>query len=334
MTMQWTRTALLAAALSASFSAAQALEEVTFGTNWVAQAEHGGFYQAVADGTYEKFGLKVTIRPGGPQVNNRLLLPTGKIDFLMGGNMLQAFSAVEQRIPTRVIAAVFQKEPQIIMTHPGQDLDSFESLKGINLLISKNGLNSFYRWMVAEHGFSEEQVRPYTFNSAPFLADKRVGQQGYLTSEPFAIEREGGFEPNIFLLADYGLDTYSTTIETRDELIEQEPDLVQRFIDATMIGWYNYLYNDNAAANAVIKEDNPEITDAQIAFSIDKMKAYGIVDSGDSETLGIGAMTDARMKSFFGKMVKAGIVKADLDLAKSYTLQFVNKKVGLDLRPQ
>lgn len=336
MTVLQRRGVLLGAALMLSANiapAALALDEVTFGTNWVAQAEHGGFYQSVADGTYEKYGLKVTIAPGGPQVNNRLLLPTGKVDFLMGGNMLQAFAAVEQEIPTKVVAAIFQKEPQIIMTHPGQGLDTFESLKGINLLIGKNGLNSFYQWMIADHGFSEDQVRPYTYNPAPFLADKRMGQQGYITSEPFAIEREGGFKPNIFLLADFGFDSYSTTIETRNELVDENPDLVQRFIDASIIGWYNYMYRDNSAANALIKEDNPEMSDEQIAFSIEKMKSYGIVDSGDTESMGIGAMTDARMQSFFGKMVKAGLAKEGLDLGKSYTLQFVNKKVGLDLKP-
>lgn len=315
-------------------TAANALDEVTFGTNWVAQAEHGGFYQSVADGTYEKHGLKVTILPGGPQANNRLLLPTGKVDFLMGGNMLQAFSAVEQGIPTKAIAAVFQKEPQVIMTHPGQGLDSFESLKTIKLLIGQGGLNSFYQWMISEYGFSEDQVRPYTYNSAPFIADKRLGQQGYLTSEPYGIERVSGIKPNIFLLADYGFDTYSTTIETTNELIEENPDLVQRFVDASIEGWYNYLYGDNSAANTLIKTDNPEITDEQIAFSIAKMKEYGIVDSGETETLGIGAMNDARMTSFFNKMVKAKVVSGDVDYKKSYTLDFVNKKVGLSLRPK
>jgi len=312
---------------------ASALDEVSFGTNWVAQAEHGGFYQAVVDGTYEKHGLDVTIMPGGPQVNNRLMLPTGRLDFLMGGNMLQAFSAVENDIPTIAVAAIFQKEPQVIITHPGQGLDSFDSLKTIDLLIGADGLASFYQWMVSEHGFSEEQVKPYTYNMAPFLSDKRLGQQGYLTSEPYAIESETGISPNIFLLADYGFDTYSTTIETRTDLVENSPDLVQRFVDASIIGWYNYLYGDNTAANALIQHDNPEMTDGQIAFSIEKMKEYGIVDSGDTETLGIGAMTDARMNSFYEGMVRAGIVSGEIDHTQSYTLDFVNKGLGLDIRP-
>ncbi len=311
---------------------AQALDEVTFGTNWVAQAEHGGFYQAVADGTYEKYGLKVTIKPGGPQANNRLLLPVGKIDFLMGGNMLQAFSAVEQDIPTQVVAAVFQKEPQVLLAHPGV-YKKFTDLKNAKtMLIGKGGLNSYFQWMVKSFGFSEDQVRPYTYNPAPFIADEKAVQQGYITSEPFAIEREGGFAPDIFVIADEGYDTYSTTIETRNDLIENNPDLVQRFVDASVIGWYNYIYGDNSAANALIKKDNPEMTDEFIAFSTAKMKEYGIVDSGDSLKMGIGAMTDVRNKSFFDKMVDAGVVNASVDPSKSYTLQFVNKKVGIELR--
>lgn len=314
-------------------ASAQARDKVSFGTNWVAQAEHGGFYQAVADGTYAKYGLDVTIVPGGPQANNRLLLPVGRIDFYMGGNMLQAFAAVENNIPTLAVAAIFQKEPQVLIAHP--DVKSFLDLQALpTLFISKEGLASYFQWMKTEFGFKEEQVKPYTFNAAPFLADKKSAMQGYVTSEPLAVEKQGGFKPAVFLLADQGFDTYSTTIETRRELVETKPDLVKRFVEASIVGWYHYLYGDNKAANALIKKDNPEMTDEQIAFSIAKLKEYGIVDSGDSTTLGIGAMTDARMKSFFDKMVKAGVVKASVDYRKSYTTQFVNKGVGLDLRPK
>lgn len=320
-------------ALAALFAApALAADKVTFATNWVAEAEHGGFYQAIADGTYAKYNLEVTIRPGGPQANERVLLPAGRIEFLMGGNMIQAFSAVKEGIPTKVVAAIMQKEPQVLLAHPDQGFDTFESLKKATLLIGKGGFASYYQWMIADYGFTEAQVKPYTFNPAPFLADKKSAQQGYVTAEPFEIERQGKFKPKIFLLADHGFDTYATTIETRNDIIENRPDLVQRFVDASVIGWYNYLYGDNKAANALIRKDNPEMTDAQIVYSIDKMKEYGIVDSGDSLKLGIGAMTDARQKSFFDKMVKAKVVDASLDHKKSYTLQFVNKGVGLNLR--
>jgi NitT/TauT family transport system substrate-binding protein len=329
------RTLAVALGLATLLGASQALalDEVTFGTNWLAEPEHGGYYQAVADGTYEKYGLKVTIRQGGPQAANRALLIAGKIDFFMGGNMLEPFSALEQGIPTVVVGAIFQKEPQVLLAHPGQGIEKFEDLQKLTLFLSNDGFASYFQWMKAAYpGFKDEQVRPYTFNPAPFIADKRSAQQGYVTSEPYAIEREGGFKPKTFLLADYGFDTYSTLIETRREVVEKKRDLVQRFVDASIIGWYNYLYGDNAAANALIKKDNPEMTDGQIAFSIKQLKDYGIIVSGEAETKGIGCMTAARQKSFYDKMIQAKVVKADLDLSKAYTLDFICKGVGMNLK--
>ncbi len=311
---------------------AQKLDKVRFGTNWVAEAEHGGFYQALADGTYKKYGLDVTIVPGGPNMNNRILLPVGKLDFYMSANTLQSFDAVTQKIPTVVVAASFQKDPQVLIAHP--DVTKFEELKSRTLFVSKEGMASYFQWLKADFGFDESKVKPYTFNPQPFLADKHSAMQGYVTSEPFAIETQGGFQPKVFLLADHGFNSYSTLIETRRDLVEKRPDLVQRFVDASAIGWYHYLYLDSRAGNALIKKQNPEMTDALLAYSIAKMKAYGIVDSGDTVKLGIGAMTDAHMKSFFDKMVRIGVVMAGIDYKRAYTLKFVNKGVGVNLRPQ
>jgi NitT/TauT family transport system substrate-binding protein len=332
--MKFAHCAVFFLALTVTPAAAQMLDKVSFGTNWLAEAEHGGHYQALADGTYRKYGLDVTIVPGGPNVNNRILLPVGKLDFYMSANTLQGFDAIEQNIPTLAVAAMFQKEPQILMAHPVQGIEKFEDLKKLTLFISQEGLASYFQWLKADFGFSETQVKPYTSNPQPFLADKRSAMQGYVTSEPYAVEKVAGFKPKVFLLADQGFNSYSTLIETRRDLVEKKPDLVQRFVDASIIGWYNYLYGDNRAANALIKRQNPEMTDALLAYSIAKMKDYGIVDSGDAVTLGIGAMTDARMKDFYDKMVRTKVVKPSVDLAKSYTLRFVNKKVGLDLRPK
>jgi NitT/TauT family transport system substrate-binding protein len=312
---------------------AQQLDKVRFGTNWVAEAEHGGFYQALADGTYRKYGLDVTIVPGGPNVNNRILLPVGKIDFFMSANSLQSFDAVANNIPTVAVAASFQKDPQVLIAHPGT-VDKFEDLKKLTLFVSKEGMASYFQWLKADFGFDEAKVKPYTFNPQPFLADKHSAMQGYVTSEPFAIESQAHFKPKVFLIADHGFNSYSTLIETRRDLVEKKPGLVQRFVDASAIGWYHYIYGDPSAGNALIKKQNPEMTDALLSHSIAKMKEYGIVDSGDALTLGIGAMTDARMKSFFDKMVRVGVVKRTIDYRKAFTLQFVNKGVGVDLRPK
>jgi NitT/TauT family transport system substrate-binding protein len=326
--------AIALAGLATTPAFSQALDKVSFGTNWVAEAEHGGFYQALADGTYRRYGLDVTIVPGGPNVNNRILLPAGRIDFFMSANSLQSFDAVEQNVPTLAVAAIFQKDPQVLIAHPGTGIDKLEDLKGLTLFISKEGIASYYQWLKSDYGFSEARVKPYTFNPQPFLTDKNSAMQGYVTSEPYAIEQQGGGRPKVFLLADYGFDGYSTLIETRRELVERKPDLVQRFVDASVIGWYNYLYGDNKPANDLIKKGNPEMADALLAYSVAKMKEYGIVDSGDAASLGIGAMTDARMKSFFDKMVRAGVVKGSIDVGRAYTLRFVDRRVGIELRPR
>jgi NitT/TauT family transport system substrate-binding protein len=313
-------------------AANKALDKVSFGTNWVAEAEHGGFYQAVADGTYRRYGLDVTIVPGGPQVNNQLLLAVGRIDFFMSANTLQSFEAVAQDIPTLAVAAMFQKEPQVMIAHPGRGIRDLRDLRGLTLFISQEGFITYFQWLKREFGLTDAQVKPYTFNPQPFLADPNSAMQGYVTSEPYAIEKVTGVKPEVLLLADYGFDSYSTLIQTRRDLVDRKPDLVQRFVDASIIGWYTYIYGDNRAGNDLIKRQNPEMTDALLAYSVATMKEHGIVDSGESAELGIGAMTDAHMASFFDKMVKAGVVTAGLDYRKSYTLRFVNKKVGLELR--
>ena len=326
---------LVAALVAVSPAGAQiALDKVSFVTNWVAEAEHGGFFQALADGTYKKYGLDVTIVPGGPNYNNRMLLIAGKLDFFMAANTLMSFDAAANNVPVVTVAAIFQKDPQVFLTHPESQVAKLEELKPLTLFVSKEGISSYFQWLKSEYGFSEEKVKPYTFNSQPFLANRLSAMQGYVTSEPFAIEKAAKFKPGIILLADYGFNTYSTLIETRRELVDKKPDLVQRFVDASIVGWYNYLYGNNAPANAMIKKLNPEMTDDLLAYSVAKMKEYGIVDSGDTLRDGIGAMSDARVASFFDKMVRAGVVRRDIDFRKSYTLRFANKGVGLDLRPK
>ncbi|MBX9651032.1 MAG: ABC transporter substrate-binding protein [Xanthobacteraceae bacterium] len=313
---------------------AETLDKVSFGTNWVAEAEHGGFFQAVADGTYQKYGLEVTIVPGGPNTNNRMLLTAGKLDFFMSANTLQSFDAVTNKVPLVTVAAMFQKDPLVLLTHPEVKIGKLEDLKPLTLLVSKEGLASYFQWLKSEYGFSESRVKPYTFNPQPFIVNKQSAMQGYVTSEPYAVQKAAGFKPNVLLMADYGWSAYSTLIETRTDVVDKKPDLVQRFVDASVIGWYNYLYGDNKPANAMIKKMNPEMTDELLAYSLGKMKEYGIVDSGDTIRDGIGAMSDARMAGFFDKMVRAGVVKRDVDYRKAYTLRFANKGVGLNLRPK
>ena len=320
----------LGAGTSLVLGTAQAATDVSFGTNWLAQAEHGGFYQSVADGTYEECGLNVTIVPGGPQVNNRALMLAGRIDYHMGGDLLQAFNAAKEGVPVVAVAAAFQKHPQVILAHPGK-ASSFEDLKELDLLIGDNGHQSYYQWMIGAHGFTEEQRKPYTFNPAPFLANTGVAMQGYLSSEPYLIEKEGGFVPEVFLIADAGYSTYATTVETMADTIEQKPEEVECFVNGSILGWYNFLYGDNSAARELIVSDNPEMTNDKIDYAIEKMIENGIVVSGDAEEMGIGVMTDAKVEDFYKKMVDAGVVDEGIDFTSAYTTQFVGKGLGKEL---
>ncbi len=308
--------------------AAWAADKVVFGTNWKAQAEHGGYYYAVAEGIYAQHGLDVEIREGGPNVNNAQLLAAGKVDFNMGSTN-SALNFVANQIPMVTVAAIFQKDPQVLLAHPGVGHDTLESLRGKPILISKGARTTYWTWLQAKFGFTEDQIRPYTFNLGPFLADKKAIQQGYVTSEPYVIEKQGGFKPVVHLLADHGYGNYSTTIEASWKLVKEKPELVQRFVDATIKGWHGYLYRDPGKANALIKKDNPDMTDDILVHSVKAMKDFGIVDSGDAKTLGIGAMTHARRERFYKDAVEAKLYPATLEYGTAYTLQFVNKKVGM-----
>ncbi len=305
---------------------AMAGERIVFATDWKAQAEHGGFYQAVAKGFYTARGLDVEIRQGGPGVNIPQLMGAGAIDFGMGSSSFMPLNMLREGIRAKAVMAVFQKSPEILMTHPREDIHSLADMKGQPILLADASIGAVFVWLKARYGFEDAQVRKYTFNMAPFLADPKAIQQGYLTSEPFMYERETGRKPQIFLYADHGYPSYATLVMVNIKVIEAKPELVQAFVDATIEGWRDYLHGDPAPGNALIQRDNPEMNAATIAQAIEKMKAYGIVESGDTQALGIGAMSDARWAEFFNVMRDSGVYPADMDVRAAYTLQFIDGK--------
>jgi NitT/TauT family transport system substrate-binding protein len=323
-------TAVVAAcALAAAALPASALDKVTFGTDWKAQAEHGGFYQAIAAGIYRKHGLEVELRQGGPQVNQAQLLAAGRLDFNIASNSFIPLNFVKQSIPMVAVAAMFQKDPAVLIAHQGVGNDSLADLKGKPIMIGGDTRVGWWLFLKAKFGYADDQIRTYNFNTAPFLADKDAVQQGYLTSEPLLIEK-AGVKPNVFLIADAGYASYAAIIETSQKLVRDKPDLVQRFVDASIEGWESYLNGDPAPGNALIKKDNPEQNDELITYAIAKMRQYGIVDSGDAKASGIGAMSDARWQSFFTVMAGEGLYPKDMKYQTAYTLRFVNRRVGME----
>ncbi|MDQ2927517.1 MAG: ABC transporter substrate-binding protein [Pseudomonadota bacterium] len=312
---------------------AEAQQKLSFATNWKAQGSHGGFYQAVADGTYKKYGLDVEIVQGGPQANPRPLMLAGKIDLIMPIGLIAVMEANKSKLPTTLVAAFMQKDPTSLMAHAGQykNFDDLHNAKTV--YIAKASQFSFWMWLKASRGFSDEQYKQYNYSMAPFLADKSAVQQAYATAEPLYLEKEG-VKTDVFLLADQGWEAYANMVEARTDMVEKNPALIQKFIDASAIGWYNYLYGgDRKAAYALIKKDNPEMTDDKLDQEVAKLQQLGMVDSGDARTKGIGTISLARLNRYNDEMVKAGVFKAgDVDVKTLATEKFVNKGVGLDIR--
>ncbi len=310
------------------------MRAVTFATDWKAQAEQGGFYQALAQGYYEELGLTVTLRGGGPGVNIPQLLGAGAIDFGMGSNSFIPLNMVQHGLPAKAVMASFQKDPQVLITHPRADVNSLADMKGKPIMIADATIGAFWVWLRVTFGFENTQIRKYTYNLAPFLINPEAIQQGYVTSEPYMIQSRGNIEPEVYLLADYGYPGYAAMILARNSLIETEPHIVQAFVDASIRGWADYLYGDPEPADRLIRASNPDITDDILAQAREQMRARGLVRSGDAMKMGIGAMRAERWAHFFKVMSDNGVYPKDLDWRAAFTLDFINKGAHHESTPR
>ncbi|HQT46890.1 MAG: nitrate ABC transporter substrate-binding protein [Acidocella sp. 20-63-7] len=321
--------ASLLGACLAFVTVAHAADKVTFGLDWVAEPEYGGYYQALATGIYKKYGLDVTIVEGGPEVNNAELLVAGRLTFDITSNSFLALNFAQEHIPFVAIAAGFQKDPDILLAHPGTGDDSFADIKGKPIAVSSDTRASWWNYLKAKYGYSDSQLRPYGFSLTPFFTNPTDIQEGYVTDEPYLIQQKTGKWPVVLMLSDSGFDGYASLIATSDKLVKTDPDLIQRFIEASTEGWYSYLYGDPSPAFAAIEKANPDMTPGLLHYGYNQLKARGIVDSGDTKTLGIYAMTDARWASFFSQMAASGLYDKSMNYKAGYTLQFVDHGFGL-----
>lgn len=324
---------VLPAAAQVPVPTAPTLDKVSFGVEGAAVAEQGGFFQALADGTYRSYGLDVTIVPSGAGSDSRAQLRGGKIDFLLAADTMRAFDAVTDKAPVVAIAAIFQKEPLALLMHPAPKGAGPDDFKMSTLFVPKGDAPAYLRWLKSERAFADVPVKMLAPDMSSFIAEKTSAMVGNVMSAPLAVEQAGKFKPGVVLLADRGYSAYAGLIQTRASLIDRKPDVVQRFVDASLIGWTNYLYGNPKAGNALLIARNPHASEARLKDARARMLQFGLIDSGDAQRDGIGAMSDDRMADFFTKMVRAGAVRRDVDYRKAYTLRFINKAVGLDLRP-
>lgn len=319
---------LLAGAPHGALAQTPQLEKASLYIGWRAEAEFGGFFQAVAKGIYQKHGLQVDIQLGNPQSNPAPLLISGKVTFSIGSSG-SALNAAREGAPITAIAAIFQKDPRVLLGHPGQGYAKLEDMVDHTAYIGALGMATFWPFLRQRFGFKDRNVKPYTFSIAPFLADKTSIQQGLATTEPYALQKAGMEKPVMFLLDDYGYRPYAVTIAATHKTIASRPDFVQKFVDASIEGWADYLSGDAKPGNDLIKQNNPDMSDDHIRFAMDVMRRDGFVEAGDARQLGIGAMTDARWQEYYKALVDSSVLPANVDVTKAYTLQFVNKRVGL-----
>ena len=309
-----------------NISAEDKLIEITFATDWKAQAEQGGFYQALAAGLYEKKGLKVKIIQGSSNVNVPRLIASNAIEFGIGSNSFIPLNMVANKIPGKAVMAIFQKDPQIIMTHPENDIRNLEDMRDLPIMISDASIGAFWLWLKSKYGFTDSQIRKKTFSLAPFLSNKSSIQQGYLTSEPFLVEKEADFAPRVFLLADYGYPSYGAMVLASSEVITNNPEIVKAFVNASIEGWRQYIYEDPSLGNELIMLENNEMKEDILLQAIKKIRNYELVSNEISKGLDIGLMTDIKWESFFETMASNGVYEKNLKWRESFTLDFINKE--------
>jgi NitT/TauT family transport system substrate-binding protein len=295
---------------------------IRFATDWKAEAEHGGFYQAIATGEYAKRGLDVTLIPGGPGVSVPTLLAAGAIEMGIGSNSFGVMNLVRQKVPVKAVMASMQKDPQVLMAHPGQGIASIADMKGHPMLIGDEAVTSFWLWLKAKYGFTDDMVRKYTFNSGPFIADPRAVQEGYVSSEPYTIEKEAHFKPEVFLLADNGYPGYAGMVLAPTSLIASSPAAVKAFVEASIAGWRAYLHGDPKPADALILKDNPDMKQDVLDQARDKFRQYALFEQPGAP---LGSMTEAKWKTFFDTAAGLGVYDKGLDWRSAYTLDFLPK---------
>jgi NitT/TauT family transport system substrate-binding protein len=223
--------------------------------------------------------------------------------------------------------AAFQRTPQILMTHAGNGIEKLEDMKGKGIMISASARSTYWPFFRTKYGWTDAQIRSYSAQLAPWFSDKMAIQQGLVTNEPYLVKRETGEAPTVFLLADYGYQSYGSVTTISQALIDKKPDVARCLVQASVKGWDDFL-KDPKPAFALIQKDDPANTDDLMAATFATLKSANIVESDDTRKSGFGVITEARWKEHFDMLVANGLAKADLDWKSTLALQFLPAKTN------
>lgn len=302
---------------TASAPKTTALRKVVLQTDWFPQAEHGGFYQALAKGFYREAGLDVEILSGGPGVAIKLAVAKGQADFGMNRSD-DIIMAVSQGMPLLIVGAVLQHDPEALLVHESSPVKSLADLNGRTVIAPPS--MTWIPYVQKKYGVKFDLTRT-NYSLAIFLADKNTIQQCIVTSEPYYAAQRG-VRVRTVALADEGYDPYHTII-CRRELARTSPELVRAFLAASIRGWRDYLEGDPAPANELILKRNAEMSPGQIAFSREALITRKLVAGDGAKGEGIGRISTARVASQIAVLTELKILEKPVSAAAVVTQEFL-----------
>jgi NitT/TauT family transport system substrate-binding protein len=292
------------------------LTPITLQTDWYPQPEMGGFYQAQMQGLYKQAGLEVTIAPGGPTIVGEQMVATNAAQFSMGSSD-KVLTSVSQGIPLVAVAATMQQDPQALMVHAGSSVKTFADLEG-HTIAAKPG-STWFQYLLKKFALKNVREIPATYSVANFLEDPSYIQQAFVTSEPYFAEK-GGAPVRTMLISSTGYQPYRVIFTSRRFMMEH-PDVVQRFVDASMAGWKAYLA-DPAMVDGELQKLNPALNADQMRFSVETLKARHFVDGDGTPDSHLGHFTRERWETLYQQLVDLKVITHPYDPSTAYVTRF------------
>lgn len=250
--------------------------------NWYPESEHGGVYQAEADGAYSEVGLKVDIRPGGRATPVAPELELGRVQFAFA-NADDVVVYRRQGMDIVAVLAAMQDNPRCILVREDSGVESFEDLAGMTL--QRQAGRPFLEFMRSRGILDQVREVPYHGSVSSLVGDSKIAIQAYCFAEPL-LAKQQGVNVRKLMVSDLGWNPYSSVLVTTGKLINEQPELVRRFVHATQKGWQDYLSDPSKGNAAILKANKHGMTAEALAFGSKEMRALAVVDGMTSDLIG------------------------------------------------